>query len=90
MYSLGIIFFEMCMPFTTGMERNAVLSELRKPSIVFPSTWPPDMAAQEEIIRSLLQHDPTMRPKAKQLLVSPLLPSPERQQEYYDTAITGT
>jgi translation initiation factor 2-alpha kinase 4 len=37
----------------------------------------------------LLRHDPVMRPRAAQLLTSPLLPSPEKQKEYYDTAIAG-
>ena len=37
MYSLGIIFFEMChKPFTTGSERIKVLGDLRLPDIVKP------------------------------------------------------
>lgn len=36
-YSLGIIFFEMCHPpLTTGMERIKVLSSIRLPEIVLP------------------------------------------------------
>jgi translation initiation factor 2-alpha kinase 4 len=36
-YSLGIIFFEMCHPpLLTGMERIKVLSSLRLPEIVLP------------------------------------------------------
>lgn len=36
-YSLGIIFFEMCHPpLMTGMERIKVLSSLRLPEIVLP------------------------------------------------------
>lgn len=36
MYSLGICFFEMCYRMTTGMQRAAVLKELRA-SVTFPS-----------------------------------------------------
>lgn len=40
MYSLGIIFFELCHPpFTTGMERQKVIQDLRMPDIVFPKTF---------------------------------------------------
>lgn len=35
MYSLGICFFEMCYKMITGMQRAAVLKELRE-SITFP------------------------------------------------------
>lgn len=36
-YSLGIIFFEMCHPpLSTGMERVKILNALRQPDIVLP------------------------------------------------------
>jgi translation initiation factor 2-alpha kinase 4 len=36
-YSLGIIFFEMCYkPYTTGMERVKVLLNLRSKEIILP------------------------------------------------------
>ena len=36
-YSLGMIFFEMCYrPLATGMERMRVLGALRKPNVEFP------------------------------------------------------
>ena len=36
-YSLGIIFFEMCHPpLNTGMERIKVLSSIRQPNFVLP------------------------------------------------------
>ena len=36
-YSLGIIFFEMCHPpLNTGMERIKILSSIRQPDIVLP------------------------------------------------------
>ena len=36
MYSLGIILYEMCYSFDTGMERIETLENLRKPEIVMP------------------------------------------------------
>ncbi len=39
-YSLGIIFFEMCYhPLNTGMERTKTLTDLRSESIKFPSDF---------------------------------------------------
>lgn len=38
LYSLGIIFFEMChRPFSTGMERVELLAAIRSPKITIPS-----------------------------------------------------
>lgn len=38
-YSLGIIFFEMChRPFETGMERVETLAAIRTPKIIIPAT----------------------------------------------------
>lgn len=37
LYSLGIIFFEMChRPFSTGMERVEILAAIRSPKIQLP------------------------------------------------------
>ncbi|KAK9479055.1 kinase-like domain-containing protein [Lipomyces japonicus] len=75
MYSLGIIFFEMCYPLKTGMERAQVLNNLRKPGILFPPDFSPDKAKLEgRIIRSLLDHKPGNRPSALDLLESGQLP----------------
>ncbi|KAJ2764278.1 eukaryotic translation initiation factor 2-alpha kinase, partial [Coemansia nantahalensis] len=75
MYSLGIIFFEMCYPMRTGMERATVLHGLRKPEIVFPADFGVDrMQLQHQIIRRLLSHSPRQRPSSAELLESGLLP----------------
>ncbi|KAL7420933.1 eukaryotic translation initiation factor 2-alpha kinase [Cryptotrichosporon argae] len=88
MYSLGIIFFEMCFRFKTGMERAHTLGALRMPKIIFPDAWAiGHLPKQREIVTSLLQHEPKSRPSATQLLTSPLVPSPEKQKEFYDNAI---
>ena len=79
MYSLGVIFFEMCyQPPRTGMERIKVLTDLRSPSIQFPADF--DEASllmqQSHILRLLLDHDPTRRPNSQGLLQSDHLPPP--------------
>ncbi len=89
MYSLGVIFFEMCYRFKTAMERVHILNALRQPSIAFPASWPAGQSpSQREIVTWLLRHDPALRPPATQLLGSPLLPS-TKQKEFYDAAIAG-
>ena len=75
MYSLGIVFFELWHRFATGMERILVLRDLRKPEIVFPTTW--DKALMErhtKIIQACLAHDPEKRMSPRELLDSSLLP----------------
>ncbi|KAK9456329.1 kinase-like domain-containing protein [Dipodascopsis uninucleata] len=75
MYSLGIIFFEMSYPIRTGMERVKVMKDLRQPSIIFPSDYPADKLKHEgKIVRSLLEHQPSKRPSAAELLQSDLIP----------------
>ena len=39
MYSLGIIFFECCHAFSTGMERVIALKNIRKMEIEFPTDF---------------------------------------------------
>ncbi|KAI7831059.1 hypothetical protein BX661DRAFT_170235 [Kickxella alabastrina] len=82
MYSLGIIFFEMCYPLLTGMERATVLHNLRKPEIEFPDDFQTDkMQLQYQIIKRLLNHNPRLRPSSAELLESDLLP-PKMEDEY--------
>ncbi|WWC65005.1 uncharacterized protein I303_107619 [Kwoniella dejecticola CBS 10117] len=88
MYSLGIIFFEMCFPFKTSMERAHIINSIRQPSITFPPAWPTTHKVNEKaIITRLLAHDPSKRFSATELLRSPLLPSPEKRKEDWDAAI---
>ncbi|KAJ1671142.1 eukaryotic translation initiation factor 2-alpha kinase, partial [Coemansia sp. RSA 25] len=82
MYSLGIIFFEMCYPLNTAMERANVLHNLRKPEIVFPDDFPVEkMQLQYRIIKHLLNHNPRARLSSAELLESDLLP-PKMEDEY--------
>lgn len=74
-YSLGIIFFEMCYSFSTGMERDKVLKNLRLEKIVFPNDFKdPKFFVEKKLIKLLLNHNPKLRPDADYLLESGLLP----------------
>ncbi|KAG8220630.1 kinase-like domain-containing protein [Butyriboletus roseoflavus] len=86
MYSLGIVFFEMNYPFSTGAERIAVIEDLRKPEVYFPRDWETHRTKQKEIISWLLRHDPAKRPSALELSQSSLLP-PRVEDEYFKEAL---
>ncbi|KAI9837549.1 MAG: hypothetical protein M1819_007200 [Sarea resinae] len=69
MYSLGIIFFEMCYPLKTAMERDAVIRGLREREHVLPAEFQTmEKAVQGEIINSLISHRPKERPSSIELL----------------------
>lgn len=75
MYSLGIIFFEMCYTPLVGMERDQVLRGMRLEHPRFPDDFGiTQKAMQTDIIISLLQHSPKDRPTSLELLQSGKLP----------------
>lgn len=77
-YSLGIIFFEMNMPrFSTGMERNQTLLQIRQPEIIIPPLLLNDEKCKNdvEILKLLLNHNPSKRPSSEELLQSELMPA---------------
>ncbi|XP_075148275.1 eukaryotic translation initiation factor 2 alpha kinase Gcn2 [Haematobia irritans] len=77
MYTLGIILFEMChCPFSTGMERAETIINLRSPNIIVPEYMlkNPKNEKTVKLVRWLLNHDPSQRPTAEELLASDLLP----------------
>lgn len=79
-YSLGIIFFEMSYPFQTLMERTKVVIDLRKPEINLPNDVNQHFTDLEiELLKSLLQHDYSLRPSSSELLASDYLPAPEME-----------
>ncbi|KAL6451422.1 GCN2 eIF-2-alpha kinase GCN2 [Candida maltosa Xu316] len=81
MYSLGIIFFEMCYPLATGMERARTLNDLRLKTVDFPTNFVASkFKTEKKIIRLLLDHDPKIRPGAAQLLQSGWLPVEHQDQ----------
>lgn len=67
-YSLGIIFFEMCYPFSTGMERVMALTALRSSDITFPPDFRMKHPDESELISKMLQANPASRPDTNQLL----------------------
>lgn len=89
LYSVGIILFEMSYKkFQTGMERNSVLSQLRKAAIKMPSDAHDYIAApQRSIIVWLLNHTASKRPTARELLSSEHLPPPAFDDQYFDHAL---
>uniref|UniRef100_A0A8D2L6M6 eIF-2-alpha kinase GCN2 n=1 Tax=Varanus komodoensis TaxID=61221 RepID=A0A8D2L6M6_VARKO len=82
LYSLGIMFFEMSYhPLTTASERIVVLSQLRHPSIEFPKDFDEmKNAKQKLVITWLLNHDPSKRPTAMELLKSEHMPPPQMEE----------
>lgn len=74
MYSLGIIFFEMCYLPMIGMQKADVISQLRRPKPVLPSDFKPAEKTQTDIVLSLINHNPKERPSSAELLKSGKLP----------------
>ncbi|KAG0006143.1 Eukaryotic translation initiation factor 2-alpha kinase [Modicella reniformis] len=76
-YSLGIIFFELYHPFSTLMERHAVLRTLRRGELPpdFVSRWPKEAA----FVLWLMAENPRMRPTAHELLEFDLIRKPKEE-----------
>lgn len=79
LYSLGIIFFEMCTPpLKTGMERIQTIAQLRLPAINFPKNMTQEEYKNEILLlKWLLDHTPNKRPTSEELLQSELMPPPK-------------
>ncbi|KAL1304425.1 hypothetical protein AAFC00_003423 [Neodothiora populina] len=77
MYSLGIIFFEMCYPLKTAMERHQVILQIREKVHVLPPAFAnSEKSKQADVIMSLINHTPSERPSSHELLRSGKLPVP--------------
>lgn len=75
MYSLGIVFFEMCWPMPTVMHRAHALAELRKNPACFPAGFPrPEQDSRAYVMQQLLSHNSRDRPSARRLLSDKRLP----------------
>ncbi|GBF65055.1 eIF-2-alpha kinase [Trichophyton mentagrophytes] len=89
MYSLGIIFFEMCYPLETGMERDRILQGIRQKEHTLPDAFNlPEKVAQGEIILSLISHRPSERPTTAELLQSDKIPL-QVEEEMFRKAVMG-
>ncbi|KAI1468535.1 serine/threonine-protein kinase gcn2 [Daldinia caldariorum] len=73
MYSLGIIFFEMCYHPILGMERADKLGKLGTSSTL-PDDFQPNDKVKSDIVLSLVTHDVKERPSSLELLRSGKLP----------------
>ncbi|KAJ2977747.1 hypothetical protein NUW58_g7715 [Xylaria curta] len=73
MYSLGIIFFEMCYYSIIGMERADKLGKLGQYGQL-PDDFQPNNATAADIVQSLVTHDVKTRPSSVELLRSGKLP----------------
>jgi len=71
MFSLGIMIFELCYQFKTTMERYRILQRISCPDIIFPEDFDAkcgnDSSLMRETIKSLLAHDPNLRPTSSAL-----------------------
>lgn len=90
MYSLGIIFFEMCYhPLVYGIERAAILEPLRKEQPILPVDFPmTEKSLQAEVALWLLVHNPKDRPSAIELLGGGKLPM-QMESESIRQALAG-
>ena len=90
LYSLGVIFLEMCYrPIVLNMERAQVSEALRKKSPVLPADFDiTEKAVQTDIILSLLSHSPKDRPASSELLKSGKLPM-QMENETIRQALAG-
>ena len=63
-YSLGVILFELLVPFQTQMERIISLRSIR--NLNFPPNFPE--TAESKLVRSMVSHSPEVRPDASEIL----------------------
>lgn len=74
-YSLGVMFYEMCFPFSTNMERIHVIQNLRQKTIDFNENIDKELFEKQIfLIKEMLNHDPIKRPSAKDLLLNDMIP----------------
>lgn len=69
MYSLGLILFELLVPFTTQMERVQTLSALRK--LKFPPHF--IRSREYDLVLRMLSHNPNKRPETAEMLATDFL-----------------
>lgn len=67
LYSLGLILFEILVPFATQMERLETLTNLRN-HLKFPSHFTLQNTQEYGLVKDLLCHEPAQRPEACEIL----------------------
>ena len=68
-FSLGVIFLEINVPFSTGMERAEALAGLQKDNPLLPSALlVPEKAIQGRLLLSCVKSKPSERPSSAELL----------------------
>ncbi|XP_011166294.1 eukaryotic translation initiation factor 2-alpha kinase [Solenopsis invicta] len=70
-FSLGVIFFELLIPFFTDMERVEALSNLKKS--IFPKDFAENYPAEYNLLKMMLDEDPTKRPTTLDIKAKPPL-----------------
>ena len=82
LYSLGVIWFEMCCgEFTTGSERVHRLRQVREREVRIDDDVRQRLTDQQlQLLNLLLQHESTARPSCVELLSSDLMPSPPLEE----------
>ncbi|XP_076460361.1 eukaryotic translation initiation factor 2-alpha kinase 3-like [Babylonia areolata] len=70
-FSLGLIFLELLMPFSTGMERVTTLQKARKGA--FPEKFLREQPVEGDLVRQLTSINPQRRPTTEEILEHSLL-----------------
>lgn len=70
-FSLGMIFLELLMPFSTGMERITTLQSAKKG--IFPERFRRELPVESALVMSLMSSNPQLRPTTQEVLEHNLL-----------------
>jgi translation initiation factor 2-alpha kinase 4 len=65
-FSLGLIFLELCIPFSTQMERIRTLQDAKMH--IFPPRFNRELPSESELVHKMTNLDPAARPFTKDIL----------------------
>ncbi|XP_059177392.1 eukaryotic translation initiation factor 2-alpha kinase-like [Physella acuta] len=65
-FSLGLIFLELWIPFSTQMERMRTLQDAKRQ--ILPERFLRELPTESQLVYQMTSGDPTMRPTAKEIL----------------------
>ncbi|KAA0184929.1 Eukaryotic translation initiation factor 2-alpha kinase, partial [Fasciolopsis buskii] len=86
-FSLGLIFLELLLPFETDMERICTLLQAKRQ--ILPEEFTLNHPAESALIRSLLDPNPHRRPSAADLVHDPLLSQAKSDQPHLLSCTTN-